>query len=207
MPHKTLVPVLLALLAASPAAAQKFEITPFYGYQFGGDFEDRFDSDDFGDVDVDEGETYGLFLNFALANFGAGEGGQIELMYNRQDTELQAGRLFGPRLLDLELEYWHLGFLYQWAPGQVRPYLVVSLGATSLDPGGAPSETRFSWSLGGGLKLMFNDHLGLRFDGRFYSTVVDEDDAVFCDPFGCFSHDNSTFLTQFDVKGGIIFAF
>ena len=78
---------------------------------------------------------------------------------------------------------------------------------TRLDPQGGSGETRFSWSLGTGLKLMFNKNLGLRFDGRFYSTVVDEDDDVFCDPFGCFAYDDSTFLFQADVKGGIIFAF
>ena len=111
------------------------------------------------------------------------------------------------RFEDLELEYWHLGFLYQWAPGQVRPYLVASLGATRFDPVGLTGETRFSWSLGGGFKLMFSDNVGLRFDGRFYSTLVDEDDDVFCDPFGCYRLDDSTYLLQGDVKGGIIFAF
>ena len=198
--------VLLAgLLAASAAAAQTVEITPFYGFQFGGEFEDRFDHRDFDGVDVDEGETWGVFANFALGK--SLDGGQIELMYSHQDTELQVGRLFGPRLRDLEIEYWHLGFLYQWTPGQVRPYVVASVGATRLDPLAASGETRFSWSLGGGLKLMFSENVGLRLDGRFYSTVIDEDDDVFCDPFDCFAYDDSTYLFQGDVKGGIIFAF
>ncbi len=201
------IPILLSagLLAASAAAAQKVEITPFYGFQFGGEFEDRFEADDFAGVDVDEGETWGVFANFALGQ--ALEGGQIELMFAHQDTELQADRLFGPGLAELELEYWHVGFLYQWAPGQVRPYMVTSVGATRLDPEGISGETKFSWSIGGGLKLMFNDNVGLRLDGRFYSTLVDEDDDVFCDPYDCYAYDDSTYLFQADVKGGIIFAF
>ena len=190
------------LLLAAPAAAQRVEITPFVGFQFAGEFEDRFDVDDFNDVDVEEGESYGV-----LVDFGLSRSSQIELLYSRQDTELREDRLFGLSLLELEIEYWHLGFLYQWGPGQVRPYLVLSLGATNLAPVGFDDTTRFSWSAGGGVKLMFSEHVGFRADGRFYSTLIDEDDDVFCDPFGCFSYDDSTFFFQLDVKAGIVFAF
>ncbi|MCP3956530.1 MAG: porin family protein [bacterium] len=206
MLRRFLIPATLLILTASSAAAQRVEITPFYGFQFAGEFEDRFDEGDFDGVDVDEGETYGLFLNFAL-DPGGPEGGQIELMYNRQETELQANRLFGPDVADLDIEYWHLGFLYQWAPGQARPYVVIGLGATRLESPGFESETRFSWSGGGGVKLMFNQNFGVRFDGRIYSTIIDEDDDVFCDPRGCFSYDDDTFLVQLDVKGGLVLAF
>lgn len=146
----TLLAIVL-LLGASSASARKVEITPFWGFQFGGDFND---------LDVEDGDTYGLLVDFALSL-----NSQVELMYNRQDTALQQDRLFGPDLFDLE--YYHLGFLYQWTPGQMRPFLVASLGATRLDSEGLEGETRFSWSLGGGVKMLVNNHFGFRFEGRF----------------------------------------
>ena len=206
MLRRVFLPAALLILTTSSAAAQRVEITPFYGFQFAGEFEDRFDFGDFDGVDVDEGDVYGVFANFALRP-GSPAGGQIELMVNRQETGLQANRLFGPELSELDIEYWHLGYLYQWAPGQVRPYVVLSLGATRFEAPGLDSETRFSWSGGGGIKVMFNKNLGVRFEGRVYSTVIDEGDDAFCDPFGCFSYDDDTYLFQVDVKGGLVFAF
>jgi hypothetical protein len=207
-----IIAALLVLFAgATLARAQtpphtQFEITPFIGYQFGGDFIDRWSDDDTIDADIDESSNYGL-----MVNIGVIEGFQIELMYSRQDTELEQTRRL-PEVLpspDITVEYYHFGGLYQWRFDKVVPYVAGSLGATRFDPEFLDSETKFSWSAGGGVKLMFNPHVGLRLDGRFFSTYIESNEEVYYSDYwdDYYRYDDKTFLHQWNAKAGIVFAF
>jgi opacity protein-like surface antigen len=127
---------------------------------------------------------------------------------SRQDTELiRSSGFFNPEtvLLDLEVDYYHVGVLYQWTPGQIHPFVAASVGATVFRPEGSfiDDESRFSFSFGGGVKVMLSDHFGLRFEGRAFSTLVQDDDE-FCDDFYC---DDEEYLLQGEVRGGLVFAF
>ena len=192
------------LCLAPSAQAQKLEITPFVGYQFGGAFEDRFDfdNDDFDDLDLEESENFGLILDVAL-----NQNVQLEFLYSRQETSFEPDSVFGRNAIDLEVDYLHVGALYQWVPGQFRPYVVASAGATRFSPEVLDRETRPSVSVGGGVKLFLGDHIGFRFEGRMYSTWIDDDDEVFCDDRYCFTYEDNVFLFQWDVKAGLIIAF
>lgn len=202
----------LALVISSPAAAQKLELSPFLGYRFGGDFEARGNAPFFftvEDFEVDETSSYGLLLDI-----GVTRNLQVELMLSRQETELRLETgVFGPpdRLFDLDVDYYHAGVLYQWTPGQVRPFVVGTLGATRLapEPAALADETHFSASLGAGVKLLFTRNLGVRFEGRLFSTVIDNsDDRIFCDRFGfCEVIDVDEYLDQAEIRGGLVFAF
>ncbi len=208
---------LALLLAASAAAAQpsppaasagdhKVEITPYVGFQFGSWFTDYHDGGaTFNELDIEESVSFGLIVDFAINRHA-----QIELLYNRQDTELGVPRDHNRsrRDVDLEVEQFHIGFLWQWLPSdEVRPFVVGSLGATSLDLEGGGDETDFSASAGGGVKLFFNDHVGARFEGRFYHTLVDGDHDTFCSSDVCFGYHDASFLAQFELKAGLVFAF
>lgn len=210
--HRRIVPALLVLgasLIAGAASAQKsqskFEITPTAGFRFGGNFETDscclFDPD----LQVDDGSSLGVTLDVAVTRHF-----QVELLFGRQDTTLVDNHGFGgdEPLFDLDLDYYHAGVLYQWLPGQIRPYVVGTLGATLFDP--APSdldnEYRFSVSVGGGVKIMATENFGVRLEGRFYSTVIEARDE-FCDFGGCYTSDNGQYLYQGEVRAGLIFAF
>ena len=199
---KPLIFVLGLLSPASVAAAQKVEITPFVGYQFGGWFTDHYD--DRGTFDeVQDSETFGLILDFSINRRA-----QIEVLYESQETELEAG-LFHDRSprVDLDLEYFHVGFLWQWLPSdEVRPFVVGSLGVANLELAGGRDQTQFSTSVGGGVKLFFNDRVGARFEGRLYNALIDDDDA-FCHSDACFGFYDTSLLFQFELKAGLILAF
>ncbi len=209
MNTKACIGFLGLLLVASAAAAQTaqaaptIEVTPFVGFQFGGWF-----SDDFGynsgldDVDIEESESWGLILEFAVNRHA-----QIELLYSRQETELRPQRFPGPATVaDLDVEYFQVGFLWQWTPGQFRPFVAGSLGAASFDPEHGDSETRFATTVGGGVKLLVNEHFGVRFEGRVYSTLLEDDDELFCGG-RCHYHRDSSVLVQLDLKAGLVFRF
>ncbi len=177
-----LVALILVGWAATPASATDLELTPFVGYQFGGTFESDFDDDDdfFDDVDIEESESYGLMLDIGITR-----NAQIEIFYSRQESAFEDSDFFGGLFEDneifgdVEIEYFHGGFLYQWAGGQVQPFVVATAGATRFTLPG-DSDTRFSAAAGGGVKVFVNDHVGFRLDGRLYSTFIDEDDEVDC---------------------------
>ncbi len=200
--------VCLASLLAMPAAAADLELTPFVGYQFGGTFEGDSDYDDddfdfFDDVDIKESESYGMILDIGLS-----KNAQIELFYSRQESSFEESGFFGDAIGDVEIEYFHGGFLWQWGAGQVRPFVVATGGGTRFSLP-EDSDTRFSAAIGGGVKVFVNDHLGFRFDGRLYSTFIDENGEVSCGrrSRSCYRYNDDLSLVQLDIKVGLIFAF
>lgn len=202
--------VVVFTLVPSSASAQQFELTPFIGYRWGGGFSsvDR----DFGDIfntdfSVSDASAWGVMADFSLT-----ESWQLELLYSRQETDLRIDEGFlapADPLFDMNVEYLHAGLLYQWRLAGVRPYLTGGLGGTRFTPidSDARSETRFSFNLGGGAKVFFGDHFGLRADARFFSTYISDKDEIFCDRFGCFRVNVGEYLSQFQLAGGLILAF
>jgi len=210
---------LLAVLVALPAAAQparpagspaasRFELTPFVGYRLSGRVNDGggFASD----PEVQESGTFGVALDFGLnANM------QIELYASRQDTEyeINAGGFFDPPLetVDLTLTTVQVGFVYQWITGQARPYVVAAAGATQIDPDipGLSGDTRFSGSVGGGVKVLFTPSFGLRLEGRVLATDFSSGlgDRTYRRDDRRYRYDDQNVLVQPEASLGLLFSF
>lgn len=194
--------ILSILSVSTESVAQNFEVTPFAGYRFGGDFEDSVTG--FG-LDIDDSESYGLILGFNMSPET-----QIEFLYSHQSTKIEPKGLFSPTsLTDLDMDYYHLGGSYIWNPKKnLRPFIQASLGATHLNPdrAGLGSETRFSFGIGGGVKYFFTKHISLRLDGKALATVLNSNSAIFCSG-GCTVRIQGSTLWQFEGGLGVIFAF
>lgn len=199
-----------AVVVSGSAFAQTVEFTPFVGARFGGEFErsiNDFDTFDLG-FELDDSESYGFILGFNVSRRW-----QIELLYSTQETTLFDR--FLPRgeqaLFDLDADYLHAGFAYQFATsGRVRPFVAASAGMTRLLPEDPffDDDEQFSFSIGGGVKLMLADHVGLRFEGRGFWTLLDDDEALFCDAFDlCFDANVTDTLTQGELRAGLLFTF
>jgi len=185
------------ILTASSATAREFEITPFFGYQWGGDVE-TFYQGRYENVDINDGENWGIMLNIGL-----NDAMQIELLYNTQDTGADARRF--DDTLDLNIDYWQVSMLWSFNPYEtVNPYIVFGIGGTWMRPEGFSSLSRFSGNVGGGAKFYFSDRIGLRLEGRIYGTYINSTTS-YCDPFWCYGYNNS--LYQFDVSAGLIIRF
>ena len=202
-----LILILMLTMAPGAMAQKRFELTPFAVFPFGGEFESD-DEFDFFDFDIDDGSGYGLSLGFPLSrNF------QIELFWSHQESDLTAESdlFFGDfTITDIDIDYYHAGVLYQFGPGQFRPFIAASVGVTELDPGDPllESESRFSLGVGAGAKIYFSQHFGLRLEARAFTTVIDEGDD-FCDRDrrrDCF-YDDGTYFLQAELRGGLLFAF
>ncbi len=185
------------LLVPTAAMAGEFEITPFLGYQFGGDVE-TFYQGAYHDVNINSSENWGVVLSLGLSPMT-----QIELLYSTQDTEADAQRFEDS--LGLKIDYWQVSMLWNFDPdAQIQPYVVFGIGGTWLRPDGFSNTSRFSGNIGGGAKIFFSDSIGLRLEGRFYGTYINSTTS-YCDPFWCYGYNNS--LYQFDVSAGLIIRF
>jgi outer membrane protein with beta-barrel domain len=196
-------------LAAAPAFAQPthVQISPFLGYRWGGHIEGNDNALFDRDVDVDDSEVYGVRLELELSPHFA-----IELLGSHQPTRFVNGddELFGDdqAIADVDIDTLQVGAVFQGGPGQVKPYGVVSLGMTRLDPKirGTSSDERFSGSFGGGVKVFVNRSFGFRVEGRGYLTDTADN---FDDDFDhhCSDSCGPNDLFQAEVTAGIILAF
>ena len=79
---------------------------------------------------------------------------------------------------DFDVTYYHVGGLFAFGTGQIHPFVVsppASPSSTRRSAGPRPRRA-FSGSFGGGVKIFFNDHVGARFEGRGFWTVLDDYD-------------------------------
>jgi opacity protein-like surface antigen len=197
--------VLMAVWFPLPAAAQNFELTPFAGYTWGGEFSDAVTGDT---LKVDENNDYGLMIDFR-----SDDRAQYELYLCRQSTSLKSSQvLTGSPHFDLDIVYIHIGGTYTEAEGPVMPYVAGGLGVTHMVPKGPglSTETKFSISIGGGVKFYATDHIGLRLEGRWFGTLFNGSGSVFCASGGgavCAINVQGDLFSQFVANAGVILAF
>jgi hypothetical protein len=201
--------VTAALLAGGQACAaetvamssSRFQITPFLGYAFGGDFEDPTDGSE---RSLDEDANFGLFFDIADDPWR-----HYEFLYSRQSTQVD-----GAAPVDMDVQYLHVGGIVSH-PDAVRviPYFGLTVGAARFSPDGAglKDATKLSFSVGGGARIPFTDHFGLRLDLRAFVTLLDEDGSLFCrsgsQGAACGIVAKSDTFVQYSAALGVTFAF
>jgi hypothetical protein len=170
-----------AVAAGNPAAlqAQSVEFMPFGGYRFGGDF---FEIVAEHAVDLDGAPALGFVLNVPLS-----EGLQVEALVTHQSAHVSVPpRPFDPPTRwQMTVDHVQGGALQELNDGRVRPFMTGVVGLTRYAALG-DGEIRFTVGAGGGVKLFPLSHVGVRLDGRVYSTFVDAN-ATFlaCGPGLC----------------------
>ena len=199
-----------ALCNADLAAAQdesfNVEITPFAAYRLGGQFDD---SDSDAEFELRDSDTQGIILNIR-----ANPTGQWELLYARQDTKVNTQGLFvSEPVFDIGVEYFHLGGTYLFEGDNVRPFIAMTLGVSYFDPQPAEfsSESFFSASFGGGIHLNASGRIGVRLEGRVFTTFLENGSNIFCSSVGgaggCLIEVSGTTLNQWEARMGLVFRF
>jgi hypothetical protein len=200
----------LACVVALPVAAQEdywdFEITPIAAYRFGGQFEEEDDGQRF---KIRDSSAQGLVFNFAGKTDD-----QFELLYARQRTEVDTrSAIEDESSLDIDVEYLHFGGTILFEGHNVRPFMAVTAGLTRFDPrpGEYSSEEFWSLSIGGGLYLRREKTVGVRLEGRMFTTLVDDSSNIFCVSASgsgfCGVTIQGSLLTQWELRAGLVFRF
>jgi len=83
----------------------------------------------------------------------------------------------------------------------------MSIGATNINPDlqGLDSETAFSTSFGGGVKVFFGKHVGMRFEGRGYYTILDTNSNDGGCDYYCYDYGEDMWQSEFSA--GLIMRF
>ena len=199
-----LTAVAIAAGGTAPLFAQKVEIQPFYGYQFGDSFlVSR------GEVKLSGSANWGLTVDIEIEDEL-----KFEFMYSKADTELrfrQSGNIGSETLFDMTMQYFHGGILYEVdASDRVRGFFTATAGVTYYEPmdHSFSGEWKFSLSGGAGVKLFLSDNVGIRLQGRLLFPLVSAGSGFACGlPGGCFVGINAWTTVSADTTIGLILAF
>lgn len=190
---------LLAAMTSVPAdaAERSFEITPFIVYRDGGQFQDSAGTG----LDLAGRAGGALAFNWRAAEQGA----QYELLYSRQSTATDAATP-----LDMNIEYLHIGgtTVIGELGARVEPFAAGGIGATRLTPDAASlsRETRWSFNLGGGVRIPVATHVRVRLEARGYLTWLGNNADVFC-ASGCSIAAKSSTFFQYEALAGVSIGF
>src|SRR5256885_6449641 len=145
----------------------KFELTPFVGYTWGGTI--YADQTSVFSRDVDAASSGNIGVDFAVP---LRQGFKLELMAAHQNTDLQTGTgIFSPnnKVASMDINYYQAGLQIPFSTGHnVYPFVIVTAGVANLSPNisGVSSSTRFAMSAGGGVKVAIKPNVRLPVDIR-----------------------------------------
>jgi hypothetical protein len=186
---------MLFSLFTTPAGAQTVEIAPFAGYRFGNDVFELAADDS---VDLDGAPVVGATFNIDL-----GGGLSVEGTFTHQQASVMVGR----GATSVFVDHWLAGGRQEFGTGRARPFFSGLVGLTRYGAAGN-DEVRFVVGCAGGLKMPLDRRLGLRIDGRVFTTFVDaEARASACGPGVCLVRVHVQAVWQIEFTAGLLVAF
>ncbi len=193
------LPITLAALSTPTLGQGRAEIAVLGGWQFGGKLSAIPGEFNMGDALAITG----------IVDVNLRPGGQLELMYDWQGTELNLRDISGNRkLFDMNAHYIQVGGLGYVDRGNVKPFGVATLGLTIFDPkdNTVDGMTKFSFTLGGGAKIFPTERVGVRLEGRLLMTIIDGALGLGCGTGGCSGSVWGWGVAQAVVSGGVVIA-
>ena len=190
------------LLVASTTGlrAQVFEASPFFGYRFGGSAQ----TSNGQHSDLDAARSYGLALDYSGPQ---PSDIKLELFWSRQDSGLDLNGVNGLSHMDMSVDEFMIGGVYEHGNGRLRETVTGLVGATLFTPEFGDQDARFAFGIGLGVKYFLLKNLALRADLRAYGTVV-ESEGVFISSGGVtVAYFTGNIIWQGEVSGGLTLAF
>jgi len=189
------------LMGTAQAQEPRFEVTPFFTQRAGGGFKDAAGDD----VNLKGKSGFATAINWAASEHGA----QYELLYSRQSTNIDVTSATPTRV-----EYLQLGgtTLLGDEASRVVPFASGGIGAARFSPGDSTltQETRWAFSLGGGVRIPIVKHVRLRLEARGYLTWLNGNSSLFCNTgssTACSVQPRGSTLFQYEALGGVSFGF
>jgi opacity protein-like surface antigen len=187
------------LLGASPAFAQRTEVSVLGGYTTPGDIEMK--AAGIEELEAGGGFTWGVEAGwFFTDHFG------FEASWVRQEGAVTIGTAAGSAdLFEMNATLLHGSVVYRFGPDNARlvPFVSAGAGAAFLSADDLEGETKFAWTLGAGLKWFASERVGVRVQARYVPMMLNDESSEFCDPFG-FCQGS---LNQFELMGGLVLRF
>ena len=200
----------IILVISSQAISQRVEIALMTGYQMGGILDETTQEEgvfDPGDaLGLTGSGNFGVLLDIRLAKKVF-----LELSLDRQPTylnhhEAASGEII--RTVNINVDYYQVGLIYDWSSSHLRPFFGVSVGMVHMAPEeNLESETRFNIApFMFGVKTYASKYFAFRLHGKILISDTPEK-VYFKDSAGeGFHHAKSTFMTQLQFGVGMVVA-
>ena len=192
---------------AQPEGYNGIEITPMFGYMFGGKLRGYE-----GEMVLSDEFTYGVRLSKQIK-----PGTWLELSWNGMKSEAELRSFYGSSFerFDMGVNYILIGATQEWQSGsdEVVPYGVLGIGTAIFSANGNESiasgdEWFFAAEFGMGVKVYLSDRIGLRFQSRFLMPMMFGGAGLWCGTSGCGTGVYATSaILQGDLSGGLTFRF
>ena len=183
----------------SAVHANGYEITPFIGWRTSDTLEEV---DTGASIDLKETDSFGFILSLKKD-----KASNYDFLFSRQNTELRSSTTPG-YTESLRFDYFHIGGTVVYDQDKLHPFVTGGLGATHISPANNSfsSDTKFSLSIGGGLRFPLTQAAALRLEFRGYGTVIDGSGAILCSG-GCVARFTGSLFLQFEASAGLSIAF
>ena len=204
------IAALLVAATAGSALAQQpgtrgLEITPLFGYRWGGGMSTIPGIRDF---NTQDNISYGVALLRRLPRNSAVDINWTHFSGDISATTTQAfpgsppvgTKLNGPTLKrdDILMN----GYWYAFDPSRpMIPYFTLGIGASIFGTDKTSTIGRFAWDIGAGLRRELSDRLALSVQGLWLPTWVTTGSGLWCDPWYCYSVGTGEYYDQFELSG------
>jgi hypothetical protein len=194
---------MLVVATAGAALAQQpgtrgIEITPLFGYRWGGSMSTIPGIRDF---DTKDNISYGVALVKRLPRNSA-----VDINWTHFEGDLTAKLTAGgPRVTGPTLKRDDIlmnGYWYAFDPSRpMIPYFTLGIGASIFGSDKTETIGRFAWNIGGGLRRELNEKLALSIQGLWVPTWITTGSGIWCDPFFCYSVGTGEYYDQIELSG------
>jgi opacity protein-like surface antigen len=185
---------------AMPDYDHKLELTPMVGYALNGSI--NFST---GKVKFEDNINYGAALSVS-----AGYGTFIEASYSFTSSNTSYYSYvpgISSQSFTTNINYIQIGGLKEFKDGQLRPFGLLSLGASGFVPQerGFESWWSFAINLGAGLKISVSENIAIRLQARMLMPLDFYGIGIFCGTGGCGGGATLTSnVIQGDFMGGLV---
>ena len=192
--------VVCAILAvALPARAQSLEVSGLFAYTNAAPLDTL--AENVEELSVNGALTWGGSATYFLT-----EGLGVEGLFMQQPTAVRlTSDGASAAILDLTVRQVLANLVYQPVArtATFQPFVFGGAGIGMLASDDRDSESKFAWTVGGGVKWMPNAVIGTRIHFRYKGTRLNDDNSAVCDPFGFCQNA----LPQLEFAGGLVFKF
>lgn len=199
----------LTWLAATTLAAQRrFDVTPLVGYRGSESIPTSpEEGQPAGKVRIAPGTTLGAAVGFRYEGLNV-----IEFRWTRQTTDLTyEGQEFPSARVKTSgrMDQYHGDFTREYEleeQPRIRPFIIGSVGATRISTVNS-GLTRFSFGLGGGVKVFLAPRFGLRMQAQWLPIWMNPKVEGFVCGGGCIVALGGRLVHQAEVSIGPVFSF
>ena len=200
-----------ALAKAQYYGREKWEVTPFAGYETSGSYplSPTSTTTPVNDLRINGAASFGTFIGYSVTTNAA-----FEFLWDRNMTSYSVQQTPGAPYLkayNSDVDQYQFGAMYMFLGDERkwRPYIAGSLGFThEFNTGGNPTRLDFSYGIGGGVKYALTRHISFRGDARYMPTYANSALATYCDPYyGCYTAKVSQYQHRGNFLAGLAFRF